>query len=92
MDKDVVTTELKEITDFLKQNGYAVEDSGREDTDRQMVINCEKIMDYNDDEGYINNGTIKIKIVYDAFDDGMGIRKRIIKRKKTTRRKRKMKK
>ena len=89
----IITQELGEIIKFLKRKGYDVKDLGEEDTEDQMVTKFEKIFDYNDEEEdrYINFGTIKIKIVFDKNKSG-GTRKKNIKRKKTTRRNRKTKK
>lgn len=89
----VVTDELDEIKKFLVRKGYTVDPSNTEDTAHQLVMNVQKTMDYNDDDGeYKNLGTIKIKIVFDDNESSGGTKKRIIKRKKTTRRKRKTRK
>lgn len=89
----VVTKELDKIIKFLKNTGYSVDRLGGEDTEEQLVVNGQKNLDYidEDEETYVNLGTIKIKIVFDDTKSS-GTKKRIIKHKKTTRRKRKTKK
>jgi hypothetical protein len=93
-ENDDIVKELNEIKDFLKKKNYIVDSSNTEDTDHELVVNCEKKFDYNDDDGeYKNLGTIKIKIVFDDNESSGGFgRKRIIKRKKSTRKKRKTRK
>ena len=84
---------FEEIIDLLKRNNYFLKDLGKSNAQGQMVANFEKSFDYNDeeDDSYKNFGTIKINIVFDKQSSG-GTRKRIIKRKKATRRNRKTKK
>ena len=92
-ENDDIVKELNEIKDFLKKKHYIVDSSNTEDTDHELVVNCEKKFDYNDDDGEYVDRSIKIKIVFDINKPSGGFgRKRIIKRKKSTRKKRKTRK
>jgi hypothetical protein len=91
--QDIGKQGFDEIKGLIQSNGYFLKDLGNAEAQGQMVANFEKSFDYNDEEdgSYKNFGTIKINIVFDKQSSG-GTRKRIIKRKKTTRRNRKTKK
>ena len=93
--QDIGQQGFNEIKDILKSKGYLLKDSGNVEEQGHIVANFEKSFDYNDEENdaYINGGTIKVNIVFDKKKNiSGGTRKRIIKRKKATRRNRKTKK
>ena len=92
MDIDEGEIEFKNIKDYIEDQGYMFKDLG----EGSSVANFEKSLDYNDDDDvYKNFGTIEIKIKFNKANtsrNSSGTGKRIIKRKKTTRRNKKTKK
>jgi len=87
-----IIKEFEEIINFLGKKGYTVDPLNTEDTQHQLVVNGEKTFDYNDENGEYVDRSIKIKMVLNINKTSAGTRKRIIKRKKTTRRKGKTRK
>ena len=100
MSKEEVNSDFKYIIavldEQLKHKSYA---RTKETTPVSRIVNFKKDFSHNDDDDeYIDFGNISIKIVFNKGKHNKGTtthggsRKRIIKRKKTTRRNRKTKK
>jgi len=91
--KDIGEQGFNKIKAILTREGYNLNAPENEEEQGHKVANFKKKFDYNDEKNdeYMNYGTIKVNIVFDKNSSG-GTRKRIIKRKKATRRNRKTKK